>query len=214
MCYKDIVGQWCCQDLSNQEDLQRLSSWYCRQSLFRNHVLDYAGKEGFGLTMTSRKDRFPVGTKPYFHNETTVASKMGRAKAMRFGNPIVAIKHCPASLLTKEYTKTFVSFQSTGATNICGVNNLPSAKLYVKSKSRGKGVTKRVWGIEMNEARETYLQHYFAVDNVDHMLKNAGIRFVSWKYWHAAYNHFHSIGVVASYDMYQQACDGLLDPDW
>ena len=60
-----------------------------------DNVLDFAGKEGFGLagkegfglTMTCRKDRFPVGTKPYFHNE---ASKMARAKAMRFGNPIVA----------------------------------------------------------------------------------------------------------------------------
>jgi hypothetical protein len=56
---------------------------------------------------------------------------------------------------TKAYTRTLVSFQLTGATNICGVNNLPSVTNYVSKKVRGKGKTKRNWGIEQNEARET-----------------------------------------------------------
>jgi hypothetical protein len=180
-----------------------------------DHVLDFAGERGFGLTLTQRKDRFPSGLKPYCHHEKAEASKVQRYKVMRFGNPIVAI--CNVSTPDenkKDYTKTLVSFQSTGATNICGVNNLPSCNLSVRQKVRGAGDQKRVWGIEMNEARATYLDHYYAVDNVDHMIKNAGIRFVSWKYWHAAFNHGHAMAVVASYDMYQQACDGLLDPDW
>ena len=40
------------------------------------------------------------------------------------------------------------------------------------------------------------------------------MRMISWKYWHAPYHHAHAMGNIAAYDMYQQACDGLLDPDW
>jgi hypothetical protein len=61
----------------------------------------------------------------------------------------------------------------------------------------------------MNEGRATYLNAYWAIDNVDHMIKN-----VSWKYWHAAYWHGHAMGVIAAFDMYNQACDGLLDAEW
>jgi hypothetical protein len=70
--------------------------------------------------------------------------------------PIVAIKQTPAVKgsieppvnESKAFTKTLVSFQSTGATNICGVNNLPSVTNYVAKRERGKGKEKRVWGIE------------------------------------------------------------------
>jgi hypothetical protein len=59
--------------------------------------------------------------------------------------PIVAIKQQPAvGGSNKAYTKTLVSFQSTGATNIGGVNNLPLVTNYVSKKVRGKGKTKRV----------------------------------------------------------------------
>jgi hypothetical protein len=51
------------------------------------------------------------------------------------------------------------------------VNNLPSVTNYVSKKVRGKRKTKRVWGIEQNEARETYLRHYYGIDNLDHMIK-------------------------------------------
>lgn len=180
-----------------------------------DHVLNFAGLKGFGLTLTQRKDRFPTGLKQYCHHEKSEAAKIPRYKVMRFGKPIVAISNVISpNLETKDYTKTLVSFQSTGATNISGVNNLPSCYLSVAQKCRGAGDQKRVWGIEMNEARAIYLNTYYAVDNVDHMIKNASMRFISWKYWHAAYNHAHSMVVVITYDMYQQACDGLLDPDW
>jgi hypothetical protein len=73
------------------------------------------------------------------------------------------------------YTKMQVSFQSTGAVNIEGVNNLSLCSLHVTIKSRGQGNNKRVWGIEQNEARQTYLNTYFAIGNVDHMIMMSGI---------------------------------------
>ncbi len=42
--------------------------------------------------------------------------------------------------------------------------------LYVRDCSKGRGQQKRTWGIEMNEARETYLKNYSAVDKIDQML--------------------------------------------
>ena len=49
-------------------------------------------------------------------------------------NPIVVVRQVPATEDKKAYTKTHVSFQSMGATNISGVNNLPSAGLYVTKR--------------------------------------------------------------------------------
>jgi hypothetical protein len=94
--------------------------------------MEYAGIKGFGYTVTNRKDRFPEGLKQYFHNEKTVPGDY-RAKCMRFGNPIVAIRNVEASAGSnaKNYTRTFVSFQSTGSTNISGVNNLDAVNLHL-----------------------------------------------------------------------------------
>mmetsp|Transcript_12411 Transcript_12411/g.26936 ORF Transcript_12411/g.26936 Transcript_12411/m.26936 type:complete len:326 (+) Transcript_12411:1665-2642(+) len=133
---------------------------------------------------------------------------------MRYENPIIAIKQVQATDTAKAYTKTHVSFQSTGCTNISGVNNLPSAGLYVTKRERGRGNNKRVWGIEQNEGRETYLSQYYAVDNVDHMISIAIIRYICWKYWHSPYLHALSIAVIAAYDMYTECCEGSLDSDW
>ena len=178
-----------------------------------SHVLDFAGEMGFGLTLTTRRDRFPKGLKPYFHHEKTRPGDP-RAKAMRYENPIVAIQQIQAADSTKAYTKTHVSFQSTGCTNISGVNNLPSAGLYVTTKSRGMGINKRFWGIEQNEGRETYLSQYFAIDNVDHMISIAQVRYITWKYWHSPYLHALAMAIIAAYDMYTECCEGNLDSDW
>ena len=178
-----------------------------------DNVLHFAGELGYGLTITNRRDRFPKQLKAHLHHDKT---KPGcpKAKAARYENPIVAISQVAATETTKAYTKTLVSFQSTGATNICGVNNLPSCSLYVTTKSRGSGLTKRTWGIEQNEGRQIYLGQYFAVDNVDHMVQLAMIRYITWKYWHAPFLHGLSICVVAAYDMYIECCEGELDSDW
>ena len=178
-------------------------------------LIDWLGEKGYGMTATCAQNRIPSNIKPYTHFEQVDTSHL-RCKAMRFENPIVAIQQCQAKDETKAYTKTFVSFQSTGGTNIIGVNNLQSVKLYVGRKERGrkKAGTKRVYGIEQNEARETYLNHYYGCDNADHMIKNAGNKFISWKYWHAPYLHAQSIGIIAAYDMYIECCEGGLDATW
>ena len=110
----------------------------CDNHFSGDNVLDYAGWKGFGITQTCRQDRFPEGLKEYLHHEQVNAGD-ARPKAMCFKKPIVVVKQVPAGELggvaTKPYTKTLVSFQSTGATNISGVNNLPSANLYVTVKS-------------------------------------------------------------------------------
>jgi hypothetical protein len=163
--------------------------------------------------MTNRQDCFPKGLKPYFYHDKKVAS-CPKAKAMRFAMPIVAIKQQPAVEESKAYTKTLVSFQSTGATNICGVNNLPLVTNYASKEVRGKGKTKCVWRIEQKEARETHFCHYYGIDNLDHMIKNTSNWYITWKYWYARYLHAKSMGIIAAYDMYNECCNCHLDALW
>jgi hypothetical protein len=138
--------------------------------------MDWLGRKGYGATMTNRRDHFPKGLKPYLHHDKVVAG-CPKAKAMHFAVPIVAIKQQPAVEESKAYTKTLVSFQSMGATNICGVNNLLLMTNYVSKKVRGKGKTKCVWGIEQNKAQETYLRHYYGINNLDHIVgQNRNLR--------------------------------------
>ncbi len=149
-------------------------------------MLDYAGWKGFGITQPCCWDRFSEGLKEYLHHEVVDAGD-ALPKAMRFLKPIVAVKQVPAEDLggvgvTKVYTKTLVSFQSTGATNISGVNNLSSANLYVTVKGRGKHPNRQYWGIKQNKAQQTYLGHYYGINNVDHIIENAKIRYTTWKY--------------------------------
>ena len=58
------------------------------------------------------------------------------AKAMRYENPIVAVRQVEVTNESMAYTENIVSFQSTGPTNISGVNNLPSLQLYVAKRER------------------------------------------------------------------------------
>jgi len=81
-------------------------------------------KKGYGCTMTNQRDHFPQGLKEYLHHDK-VSPACTKAKAMHYAMPIIAIKQCPAVNESKAFTQTLVFFQSTGATNICGMNNLP-----------------------------------------------------------------------------------------
>ncbi len=153
-----------------------------------DEVMDWLERKGYGTTMTNHQDCFQKGLKPYLHHDKVVTG-CPKTKAMHFAMPIVAIKQQPAVEESKAYTKTLVSFLSIGATNICGVNNLPSVTNYVSQKVRGKRKTKCVWGIEQNKVQGTYLRHYYGINNLDHMIKNTSNRYITWKYWHAPYLH-------------------------
>jgi hypothetical protein len=178
-----------------------------------DNVMEYIGRKGFGITTTCRRDRFPQGLKDYLHHEK-VASTDKRTRVARFEQPILAVKHVGISGTDKAYTQTLVSFQSTGATNLTGVNNLMSLTLYVQPKYRGSKANKLAWATEQNEAREIYLNHYHGVDSLDHMIKNTGNRYITWKFWHSPYLHAMTMGIVACYDMYQECCSGELDESW
>ena len=133
-------------------------------------ILDYACQEGFGLTMTCRRDRLPRGVKSvYWNKERTPVNK--RSKAARFENPVFAIKK------HKQGTIQVTSFQSTSSCNLISVNALNSLQLYAAPKERGRGKDKRHWGIEMNESRKLYLGSYGKIDKIDHLIKNCNMHY-------------------------------------
>ncbi len=133
-------------------------------------------------TCTTCRDWLPTHLKKYLHHEKK-DSMDARMKVMRYENPICAIKYVAEMTSAKAFTKA-VSFQSTGSTNISGVSNLPSLKMFVVKRTRGRGKQKRTWAIEMNKAREIYLKHFLGVDSLDHMIKNTGIKYITHRYWH------------------------------
>ena len=82
-------------------------------------------------------------------------------------------------------------------------------------RERGrKGDDKCMWGIENNEARDTYPSHYNTIDAINHMIKNVANKFISLKYWHLPYVHELSLGVIPAHDMYVECCEGLLEQSW
>ena len=133
-----------------------------------------------------------------------------RTKTARFLQPVVAIKECKNEL----YRRVHCSFQSTSSCNISTVNALNECKLYTEARQRGSNISKRVWGIEMNEARRTYLSNYFRVDVMDHLIKNVNLAYRSWKYWHGAILHAKGMAIVVAYDIYLEVCEGKLNEDW
>jgi hypothetical protein len=143
-----------------------------------DNTMKFMGSKGYGFTVTCCRDCFPVGIKQYLTQEKIKAvDKM--AKAMSYENPIVAVRQVEAKNEEMAYTENIVSFQSTGRTNISGVNNLPSLQLFVKQRERGRGADKRVWAIEQNEAHETYLNHYYGMDVANHMIKNTANKYIT-----------------------------------
>jgi hypothetical protein len=153
----------------------------CMHIAMDNHfsgddVLRYVGEGGWKGTMTCRCDRLPKSVpRKYFNFIKAAPVNATRSKVARFEQPIIAVKnvkHQDSDRVTdkKDYVLCHVSFQSTGGTNISTVNTLLLVDLYVRDRSKGRGHQKRTWGIEMNEAQETYLKNYSAVDKIDQML--------------------------------------------
>ena len=66
----------------------------------------------------------------------------------------------------------------------------------------------------MNEARDTYLNTYSAVDKIDQMLLYWNVSYMSWKWWHAPTSHGKAIAMSIAYSLYLQCAEGGVDPDW
>ena len=176
-------------------------------------VDNYLGSNGYKAIMTRARNRLPKECKvDSFHHAKAVPVD-ARSKMARYENPVVSVKH-----VTPEKGDPFcvvhVSFQSTGSTNITAINALAEVQLYVREKERGRGTEKRVWAIEMNEARDLYLFLYGGVDKIDQMLKEWNTDYVTWRWWHAPMKHFKSITGVMAYQMYLDCASGELDADW
>jgi len=131
-------------------------------------VMNYAADKGFGILMTCRRDRFPKGIKSENVHKEKSGTKQ-RAKAARYMNPVVAINKYKDN---NNILKQLISFQSTSGCNFIGVNSLNQCALYVTPKERGRKQHKRVWAIEMNDARELCLKTHGAIDRMDHCIKN------------------------------------------
>ena len=112
------------------------------------------------------------------------------------------------------YERFHTLFQSTLSCNISTVNALNEYILWLWKKERGKGKSKRLWGIEMNSARNLYLKSYYRIDCMDHMIKNARLFYRSWKYWHSPMLHEKAMAVVVAYDMYLEVAEGTLSNNW
>ncbi len=143
--------------------------------------------------MTCRRDQLPKEVPKMYFNFLQATAVNTRSKVARFEQPIIAVKNViqPRKKASndddnvqgtrgstkkdnelvadkkKDYVICHVSFQSTGGTNTTSVNALSLVELYVREQNKGRGNQKRTWGIEMNEARETYLKTYSAVDKID-----------------------------------------------
>ncbi len=93
------------------------------------------------------------------------------------------------------------------------VNALSLVILYVRDRNRGRGQQKRTWGIEMNEAQETYLKNYSVVDKIEQMLLGWNLSYRSWRWWHASTRHAKAIAMSMAYSLYLHCAKGTVDPE-
>jgi len=66
----------------------------------------------------------------------------------------------------------------------------------------------------MNEGCQIYLKTYSAVDKVDQMLKEWGVFYISWKWWHAPVRHGKAIGYCTAYQMYCKCAGESINRLW
>ena len=170
-------------------------------------ICHYAGKKGFGLLMTNRRDRLPKEVKgEYMHKKKTDSTK--RSKSARYIEPVILVKE------EENYEVVLTTFQSTSSCNIISVNSINFNHNFVEARCRGRKQHKRHYLIEQNNARHLYLKSYSRIDSMDHLIKNCNIKYRTWKYWHAAANHAKSLAVVTSYDIYLELCEGIVNTEW
>ena len=170
-------------------------------------VCHYAGRKGFGLTTTCRRDRLPKGVKgEYMHKgKTDVVTQ--RTKCAKYIEPVILVKE------EDQYEIVHTSFQSTSSCNLMSVNAMSENKNFVEARTRGRKQNKRYYVIEQNLSRLLYLKTYSRIDSIDHMIKNANLKYRTWKYWHAPVNHAKGLALATAYDIYREVCEGHLIPN-
>jgi hypothetical protein len=115
----------------------------------------------------------------------------------------------PITILLKDYPNfVHCSFLSTGPTNIVGVNALPRVNTYTRQKHRGRGEKKRIWEIEMNEARDMYLTRYGVIDRVDARLRRLRMKLLSCRYHLGAMLNGFGLAVIDAFGIWRDLADG------
>ncbi len=66
----------------------------------------------------------------------------------------------------------------------------------------------------MNEAQETCLKNYSAVDKIDQMLLGWDLTYRSWRWWHAPTRHAKAIAMSMAYSLYLQCAKSTVDLEW
>ena len=84
----------------------------------------------------------------------------------------------------------------------------------MREQNKGRGKNKRTWGIEMNEARETYLKTYSTVDKINQMLLGWEVKYRSWRWWNEPTRLAKAIAMCMAYNLYLHCAEGTVDPDW
>ena len=171
-------------------------------------VCHYAGRNGFGLTTTCRRDRLPKGIKNEYMHKKKTDTINDRTKCARFIDPLILVRS------EQNYEVVLTSFQSTSSCNIMSVNAFGENKNYIEARVRGRGSNRCPFVIEQNFARQLYLKTYSWIDSIDHLIKSANIKYRSWKYWHSAVNHAKGLALTVAYDIYKECCEGKLHCSW
>ena len=73
--------------------------------------------------------------------------------------------------------------------------------MFEQAKERGLGNNKLKWIIEMNEARQLYLNMYFNIDCIYHLIQNAKMTYRTLKYWNSPMNDVKVLAIVVAYNM-------------
>ena len=130
-----------------------------------------------------------------------------RTKCAKYIEPVILVKE------EDQYEIVHTSFQSTSSCNLMSVNAMSENKNFVEARTRGRKQNKRYYVIEQNLSRLLYFKTYSRIDSIDHMIKNANLKYRTWKYWHVPVNHAKGLAIATAYDIYRKVCEGHLIPN-
>ena len=86
--------------------------------------------------------------------------------------------------------------------------------VFLLLRKRGKDDQTRRWNIEMNEARQLYLQTYGKIDQANRRMSDFSVGIKTMKYWHSAMDYAFQLALIQSYDFYVEAARGGIMSEW